>query len=457
MGCHLAQSFLIVTLSITQVVVDESKSIFYSEYFDGERKSWEIVRASYASRPILLQSFFRTDQTNRNNECTMECCDNAGHTYFQVEPRSYIVDGEDVFVSWDGFYQDCGDPFASKRGLQWSVGVSKIIQSPGCVLTDGLMPVKFEDCTSPVSIVYQGGAARQTMLGYSGMALSQSPSGKRVFYLSVLQNLYGVNGPGEVAVSEVWTMPEGEHYSKNPLAVHKFGTTQISKEFLENPVDDVGTIRLRLNDDGIATAACRTAYDTGVFCYALGMKDGSRIEVTEERTYVTRDQIAESCTVESSHYPITNIIPPVSTGLEVIWGEDSPDEMPEMLFFGCYGEINGLGNFTTAFADGSIQQTINGGHPGTILFGPDVIPPEKPRGDYIPPELLPPSDSTGRNGPTSASRVVGLLGLAILVFSLYSKRRRQSQHTARYELVDSEYDLSVESDNPATGSYVELA
>jgi hypothetical protein len=437
--------------------------MFYSEYFDGERESWEIVRASYGSRPILLQSFFRTGQMNRNNECSMQCCEKAGYTYFEVEPRSYIVDGDDVFVSWDGFYQDCNDEFASRRDLQWSIGVSKIIQSPECVLTDGLEPVRFEDCTSPVSIVYQGGSrARETLLGYSGMAVSRSPSGKRVFYLSVIQNIFGVNGAGAAASSEVWTMPEGEQFSKNPMAVQKFGTIQVAKEFLEHPVDDVGTIRLRLNDDGIPTAACRTAYDAGVFCYALEMKDESNINVIEQKEYVTPEQISESCALESSHYPITKILPPVSTGLEVFWREDSPDEIPEMLFFGCYGEINGLGNFSTAFSNGTIHETIRGGHPGTILFGPDVAPPPEPLGDYIAPGLLGlPASDNSRKG-ARISRVIGLLAFATLVFSLYFKKRNRgrwcaARHQQRYELVEGDAYLSFPSENPSTSSYIELA
>jgi hypothetical protein len=443
-------------------VVDENTSMFYTEYFDGKRDSWEILRASYESRPILLQSFFRTGQENTNSECLMQCCENAAeYTYHQVEPRSYIVDGDDVFVTWDGFYQDCSDEFASKRDLQWSIGVSKIIQSPECVLTDGLERVKFEDCTSPVSIVYQGVRAREVLLGYSGGAISRSPSGKRVFYLSVIENIFDINGVGEAAASEVWTIPEGENYSKNPMAVQKFGSIRIAREFLEHSVDDVGTLRLRLNDDGIPTGACRTAYDAGVFCYALEMKDETNIDVIETTEYVTREQLSESCTVESSHYPITTILPPVSTGLEVFWREDSPDETPDMLFFGCYGEINGLGNFTTAFANGTTLETIHGGHPGTILFGPKFVPPQEILGDYIPPGLeRPPSDIDSRNR-VPGSPAIGVMALfATIMFSLYYKKNNQgrlaSQHQS-YELVEGYSDLSFLPENPSTTSYIELA
>jgi hypothetical protein len=441
------------------VVVDNATSSFFTGYFDGERLSWEILTAKYDARPINLQSFFRTNLEAQNNECLMECCKGAGHTYFKVEPRSYIYDNGDVFVSWDGFYQNCSDEFASRRGLQWTMGVSKITQSTGCVLTDGLSPVNFEDCTSPDTILFQGGIARQTILGYSGIAVSRSPSGRRVFYLSVIENKSGVNGAGAIAANRIWAIPEGENYSKNPKAVQQFGQIHISPEFLFNVVDDVGTIRLRLDDHGYPTALCRTGYDSGVFCYTVEMDGDGFLTVSNENRYVTQEQLEESCTMESSHYPITQIIPPVSTGLDVLWGPNSPGNTPEMLFFGCYGEINGLGNFTTALADGTIHQTIHGGHPGTVLFGPDVAPPPEPLGDYIAPGLETPqiginTDDHGSSGVIS----FGFLSLMVFSMVVYFKRgNRWEVSRQRYQVVNTCSDLELSLEMGPAGSYVELS
>jgi hypothetical protein len=453
-------------VTLTQVVIDESSSSFYTGYFDGQRTSWEILTAKYDTRPINLRSFFRTSLEAQNNGCSMACCERAGNTYFKVEPRTYVLDGGDMFVSWEGFYQDCSDEFASKRGLQWTIGISKIIQSTECVLTDGSHPVNFEDCTTPDTILFQGGMARQVMLGYSGVAVSRSPSGARVFYLSVVENKSGVVGTGAIVANRIWAIPEGENYSKNPNAAQQFGQIHISPEFVSNVVDDVGTIRLRLDEHGYPTALCRTGYDAGVFCYSVEIDGDGVLTVSNENRYVTQEQLEESCTIESPHYPITKLLPPVSTGLEVLWGKDSPGNMPDMLFFGCYGEVNGLGNFTTALADGTIHETINGGHPGTVLFGPDVAPPPEPMGDYIAPELAEMtsiknvSNSTGSGSGQALPRGFFLFSLLLVVLPLtiyWKRRNHRGGYSHPYGILNNQCDLELSPDFRGTGSYVELA
>ncbi len=432
---------------IIQVVIDQGEHKFYSGYFDGERGSWEILRASYDT-PIILDSFFRTNLQVWNSEDILKCSKNGGHSYFQVDPRSFVLDDGEFFVSWDGFYQNCSDDFAAKRGLQWSIGVSKILQSPDCVLTGGLEPVNFEDCTEPVSIVYQDATAREVVHGYSGIAVSRSLSGKRIFYLSIIEIRSGV----EVAFSEIWTMPEGEYYSKNPKASGAFGAVRISKEFLEHAVDDVGTIRLRVDNSGIPTAACRSAYDAGVFCYALEVLEDSTIKATGQNQYVSREVLAERCTVKSPHYSITEILPPVSTGLEVLWADDSPDTTPAMLFFGCYGEISGMGNFTTVLADGTVQETVHGAHPGTILFGVNVAASMAPKGDYIPPTNGTPLTSSPRE-KSFFSHFAGLLVMTCLAVTLLSRGNQLKRYISRYK----QYHLVQDDMDPMpTSSYVEL-
>lgn len=444
-----------------QVVVDQDSSSFYTGYFDGQRDSWEILRARYDTQPVALESYFRTQQEVGNNDCLMECCEGAGHTYFKVEPRSFVVDGRDIFISWSGFYQNCSDEFASKRGLKWTLGVSKLVPSSDCILTGGINSVKFEDCTTPDTILFQGGVARQTMLGYSGIAVSLSPSGKRVFYLSVIENKTGVNGAGALVANSVRLIPEGEDFSKNPNAAQQFGQLHVNPAFLTNPVDDVGTIRLRLDDSGYPTAACRTAYDTGVFCYALHMESDGNLIVSDEKKYVTQEQIEESCTMNSAHYPITNRIPPVSTGLEVLWDANSPDNTPEMLFFGCYGEINGLGNFTTALADGTTHQTLHGGHPGTILFGPEVAPAPAPPTDIIPPSIYQSTGDVAKSNSGHGLASLGALAAALVLLATFASRpRKRSGGFTReyYEIINGDrYDLELSTEVGHASAYVEFS
>jgi len=168
--------------------------------------------------------------------------------------------------------------------------------------------------------------------------------------------------------------------------------------------------------------------------------------------------------MRSSHHIITQQLPPVSTGLEVVWGENPQGTKPERLFFGCYGEIDGLGNLTTANADGTIHQTMHGAHAGTILLGPQVPPLPAPMGDYIPPDME--LSQGGAGSSLSVSEHKGGHGIAIFVLSLFMivavhrrcrKYWKAKQH--RYSMVNHEcYDFVGPSTEvgPTTVSYVEL-
>jgi hypothetical protein len=151
-------------LDLMNVEMDDVNSMVYSEFYNGERQSFEILRAPLES-PVKFESFFRVGQessytTWNGKNCLMECCEGAGRSYYQVIPRDYVVDGDEVFVSWDGFYQDCNDEFFYKKGLLWTIGVSKILQTAECVSTGGLEDVNFAECTTPAAIIYQHGIAR---------------------------------------------------------------------------------------------------------------------------------------------------------------------------------------------------------------------------------------------------------------------------------------------------------
>jgi LPXTG-motif cell wall-anchored protein len=444
-------------LDMMNVRIDNANATMYAGYFDGKRYSFEILRGRLDTPPVVLESFFRLTTEVSTGHCLTQCCepDLGHHTYYKVEPRDYTVHDGEIFVSWDGFYQNCGDEFAAKAGLKWTVGVSKIMQSPKCVSTGGDHEVSFEDCTVPVSILFQENRARGKILGYSGFQASYTPSGKRMFFLSAMDNDKTVELGGQL-FSEIWAMPEGEVYPKNPIALQVFGKLHIHNIFENTAVDDVGTIRLRQDEDGAVTGLCRTAYDVGIACYSLAIDNEERIKIYNDSLFVTAEQVKESCTIPvNEHYPITKHLPPVSTGLEVVWDPTTGGDSPKMLFFGCYGEINNHGNLTTAFRDGSISQTLPGAYAGSILFGPDEAAHEKTAADY---DFPPPNTNQSATSPLG---VVGFLLLGSLV-GLFAKRKiaTRPQASSRYEPVMRSEEGEIQFGTiPAssTTSYVELS
>jgi hypothetical protein len=80
--------------------------------------------------------------------------------------------------------------------------------------------------------------------------------------------------------------------------------------------------------------------------------------------------VAESYTLpKMNHFSITKLLPPIlSTGLAVIWDEGSPVNTADMVFFGCYGEINAHGNFSTAFRNRTVVQMLSGAYTGSIFL-----------------------------------------------------------------------------------------
>jgi hypothetical protein len=140
-----------------------------------------------------------------------------------------------------------------------------------------------------------------------------------MFFLSAMDNDKTVELGGQL-FSEIWAMLEGEVYPKNPNALQVFGKLHIHNIFENTAVDDVGTIRLRQDEDEAVTGLCRTAYDVGIACYSLAIDNEERIEIYNNSLFVTVEQVKESCTIPvNEHYPITKHLPPVSTGLEVVW------------------------------------------------------------------------------------------------------------------------------------------
>jgi hypothetical protein len=456
-------------LRLTNVALDDSKSLLYSIHFEDARHGFEILRAAL-TRPIEFQSFFRTKGAYSNSDCGLECCAGAGHTYLNMKPRSYLVEGEDIFISWGGLYQDCADEFLQKASFKWTIGVSKLEQRSDCILTG--TQVDFADCTTPVALAYQGDQGEDDVfLGYSSFQSSRSPSGNRIFYLSVLKG--DSDNMKSQLVNEIWAIPEGEVFAKNPNALQKIDQVPVSRSFMYHSVDNVGSIRLRLDKDGVATSLCTAAYDGGIFCSAFSLDTESRIEVYRTETVVTGKQIKERCTLKASpQFPQTVNVPAVASGLEVVWDEESSEHFPEILFFGCMGEVPDQGNFVTAFRNGTLVQTLDGGFPGSILFGKRI--PDSAPADFVPDTSIEPPLKPGTAGDEMAAKkspkilllatfVLALIMMSVYLVKIVSKRRREDYMfnrllQRRHEDTDQD---SMQFHGPgamsSTSTYIELS
>jgi hypothetical protein len=359
-------------MALMNVQLDDTRTHIYSRTRDKKRKSWEIIRSPVDT--INFESYLRTNPKIEWNECDWDCCEDTGQTYVQVAPKTFLADGNDVFVTWDGFYKDCTDIYTAAKSLVWTVGISKLKKDNDCILNGGDHEVNFATCSDPVSIVYQNATGRSRVVPYGGFATARSSTGRRMFFMTILHS-EGIDD-GKIT-SEVWVTPEGAEYATSPGELQTLGAVQVLGAFFDQEIQDVGSIRLHLNNDGAPDHLCRTIFDVGVSCFPFALSQGDRVSVTDEaREFVTSDMVYETCHLSIyKNKPYYNRIFTVTTGLEVLW---DPLGNPEKIIFGCYGEAGGNGNFTTVDRDGNMVQTVHGAYPGSIMFGTQL--PDKKSG-----------------------------------------------------------------------------
>ena len=150
---------------------------------------------------------------------------------------------------------------------------------------------------------------------------------------------------------------------------------------------------------------------------------------------------------KSEHFPQTQLLSAVSTGIAVIWDDDSPGHKPHLVTFGCYGEINYHGNTTTVFDDGTMVQAVPGAYPGSLFFGPNLHreqpqQPNRPDDSFRPPQTdpsLPSSSSSSSTTKTDsglltfshplviATVIVGTL-VGILIFRTRGRTNRYGRY-----------------------------
>lgn len=347
---------------------NSSSPFIYSRTHDKNRKSWDLIRAPLDT--LNFESYFRTQESFDWNECAWDCCDRSGASYARVTPKSYLVDGGDVFVAWDGFYKHCAGADNSTGGLVWTIGVSRIKTSPECVLNGGDEPQNFALCTDVVSIAHQNTTGRTWGLPYGGLSMTRAHiSDKRIFLMTGLRR-EGVD-VGKLA-SEIWIVPEGVVYYSSSHAgeLQTIAPVEVRSVFFDEAIHDAGSLRLHHDDDGNLDHLCRTSFDHGVSCFPVKVDVEGRATAAleHEHVFVTSTQVEELCQVGLySDEPFYNLASTVTTGLEVLWNSSG---QPEKVFFGCIGEIGGNGNFITADQSGNLVTTLPGAFPGSILFGP---------------------------------------------------------------------------------------
>jgi hypothetical protein len=161
---------------------------------------------------------------------------------------------------------------------------------------------------------------------------------------------------------------ERGHLNLSPEVLLENAVVRIDHRFTSIAADDVGTIRLRESGQGVPNGLCRTAYDAAILCHQIDVDNDDRVNFMSTKKLVSKDTVAESCSViKSHHYPASKIINSVATGPEVYWSDEAPDDnLDYSILFGSYEEINLRGNITTAFRDGrTAVQTISGACPGS--------------------------------------------------------------------------------------------
>lgn len=314
-----------------------------------------------------LSAYFRLPKlifTDRSKGQDCAKYDENRFAYYEVLPVAFAIDeNDDVFISWEGYFQDCEDANESGNGLVWSVGVNKVDRS--CVMSDTIQT--FDECTVPHSIFYRGLLGKDRRLG-NGFEISSSPANRHLYYLSVVNRAYGVNN-----ANELWVAPEGIH--KWPTLVPTPQLPYSTGYQATRIIPDVASIRLRLDQNHLPRAVCQTAYHKGVYCYSFEVDDdGTNIDVysshTEPIFVISEQQVADSCTMDTTVSGGEAYMSGLATGLEVVWGDD---DSPDVVLFGCYGGLPDRGNMTAVLRDGSITQVLDGAFPGSILFGIEVV------------------------------------------------------------------------------------
>eukprot|EP00537_Pseudo-nitzschia_pungens_P007131 CAMPEP_0172362718 /NCGR_PEP_ID=MMETSP1060-20121228/6258_1 /TAXON_ID=37318 /ORGANISM="Pseudo-nitzschia pungens, Strain cf. cingulata" /LENGTH=692 /DNA_ID=CAMNT_0013085279 /DNA_START=87 /DNA_END=2165 /DNA_ORIENTATION=- len=461
---------------------------------------WEIVRARLpndasdtnsdavnSDGSLTFESVFKSVASVDWNECSFDCCIQRDyelmgdteaarrfdhdyeykHAYARTSPRSFAIDEHtgDLFLSWEGFYKECGDIFSAGQNLRWTLGVSRV--DPSCLVdlfrgdveTDRdkdkvgdkdkddedslwLSYLSFVRCTVPVSIAYQSKRSREVVLPNGGFAIvpsSQMGASERTFLLSVVELSSGGG------VSRVWAVPEGGSSSASSASSsrkignpQKLGGTAVDWMRFETTGEgiwDGGSLRLNYNPrKGRPDCVCRTVFEAGIECLPFDVSvdgNGSPVVLASgpAEVFLTEDQTKTFCHLEGYHGRDPNFEKEttLATGLDVVW--DPSTARPERIFFGCFGGQGGFGNFGSVRNDGSgPRRVLEHAFVDAVLFWPLKLEGTL---DVAPFRSESPPGVSARSRETSFRRLLGdvvdlVSGLVCLVGAmvLYLRRRK---------------------------------
>ncbi|OEU19366.1 hypothetical protein FRACYDRAFT_216868 [Fragilariopsis cylindrus CCMP1102] len=207
---------------------------------------------------------------------------------------------------------------------------------------------------------------------------------------------------------------------------------------MDDNVYDGGTIRLHYNKQtGRPDHMCRTIFNEGITCMPISVEedDASVYIVAEDdpEIFLTNVQVKAFCTLDNLS-KISNAIyerqTTVVTGLDVIWNEE--DGTPDRIFFGCYGQEGGHGNFGSVDRNGdNLIQMLPGAYPDSIIFLPQELKSM----------MLPlPSSAGGSGGVTTVrSFIVVIIGLFVCIVSYTFVKKRRSP------VIDSSDSITLNS------------
>lgn len=444
---------------------------------------------------LAFESYFQTHGMFDWNDCNFDCCppnderggmehgkdSPYGHAYTRTCPKSFTVDDQtgEIFIVWEGFYKNCSteDFFAnSQKGLLWTIGISRLkMEDPTCFdTTTTTMENSFARCTVPVSIVYQSTRGRETIVPYGGFGLipaslqqEQPIDGndendhnlndpnnvndivppRRSFLLSVLHS------PGTDRTelqSQLWAYPEGgRHDHADYWKRQELDSASVDTILMDIDVFDGGTIRLHYNKQtGRPDHMCRTIFNEGITCMPISVKeDVASVYVEAEgdpEIFLTNVQVKAFCTLgiasktsDARYARKTTVV----TGLDVIWNEE--DGTPDRIFFGCYGQEGGNGNFGSVDRNGdNLIRMLAGAYPGAVIFLPQGLKSMMLQG---------PSSAGGRGGIITVSNIVistqsfivVIIGLFVCIVSYMFVKTRRSHPSRQFSPTSSSSWISV--------------
>ena len=281
---------------------------------------------------------------------------------------------------------------------KWTIGISRLkLEHPTCVFLGNddqevwKNHLDFERCMEVVSIPYQDQRAYQVMLSFGGFAVTPGgvfgEASQRSFLLSVLN--YEIEQPfnSKVATTTVWAFSgtnrtdfdDKDHTSLKPQILTNPGV-KIDELFMSQSVWDGGSLRLHYNKSKkTPDHLCRTLLEAGIECFpiSVSVQDGHPVvkSTAKPTIFLSKQQAGKFCRLgdaDRTQRPEWGRRTTVVTGLDVEWNDETGE--PERIFFGCFGDEGGNGNFGSVEKNGeNLMKVMDAAYSEAVLFLPQEL------------------------------------------------------------------------------------